>query len=101
MYGIWHAFIRALDIIGPNENTWLEIDKLVSHDYLIHSKVMPIQSFLFNGGPEPENAPEMQKPDWEGIDLVLEQSRRQVQFGSFEEADRILARAFNGPFPFN
>ncbi|HEY7107790.1 MAG TPA: hypothetical protein VH415_00025 [Nitrososphaeraceae archaeon] len=100
LYGVWHIFIRAINAVILNEKIWFEIDKLVALAYMIHSKVLPIQSFKFIGGPAPENAPAAQKPDWKEIEGVLEMCRKRIQVTGFEQLDSILSNAFRGPLTF-
>jgi hypothetical protein len=100
VYGMWHAYIRAANVLDADEVAWLELDKMVTLAYLVHSKINPIQSFKFPGGDYPHNIPLRHRPDWIGIGQVLEQSRQIMLITSFDELDRILVNAFYGTYPF-
>jgi hypothetical protein len=101
VYGFWHAFIRAACVLGTDEATWIEFDKLVALAYLIHSRIKPIQSFKFPRGDSLQNVPLKQRSDWMGIEKVLEECRPMGLINSFEKLDHILGNAFFGYYPFN
>jgi hypothetical protein len=45
IYGTWHTFIRASILLGIEEKSWIEIDRLLAVAYMIHYTVKPLQSY--------------------------------------------------------
>lgn len=102
IYGRWHTSIRSSILLGIEEKSWIEIDRLLAVAYMIHYTVKPLQSYQFPGGDSPENIPPKQTNAWRDENIhLIESWRISISKANSDELDKILGRSYFFESPFD